>query len=676
MAKDPYRYFRIEANELLEQLAKTVLDLEKSSASAELVMRLLRLAHTLKGAARVVRQAEIADLAHAIEDNLAPYREGIQPVPRERVDSILAALDAIITKIAQLPRPENNEPRPSVPDAVVRIVRADVVEVDSLLEGLGEIGNELAGVKRMLTGVERIRDLLSSMSQKNMLSAAQIDSAMTEMLTLAVAAERNMAAGVERIDRELRAARDAAERLRLVPVASVFNALERTARDAAHSSGKQVIFEAIGGDMRIDGEVLDTVQSALIQLVRNAVAHGIETTVQRQMAGKSADGRITVSIVRHGYRARFLCRDDGAGIDLEAVRRVLQKKGNISSDTQRLDASALLALLFKGGISTSSMVTELAGRGVGLDLVRDAMQRLNGEVIAHTEHGSGTSIELCVPLSLAALDVLMLETDGELVALPLDAVRRTLRVAAEEVSHAPLGDAIIYEGKQIPFMRLQLGMRPKKTNIKPLRSASAVTAIVIAVADTIIALSVDRLLGMDTIVLRPLPGEALVDPIVLGVHLDNEGNPRMVLDPEQLMLRHHSGSAEVLQITAQQRPLHPILIIDDSLTTRMLECSILESAGFTVETAASAEEGLDMASRNAYALFLVDVEMPGMDGFGFVERTRNDPVLREVPCILVTSRDAPEDRQRGSASGAAGYIVKGEFDQVDFLARVTDLVQR
>jgi two-component system chemotaxis sensor kinase CheA len=679
MAKDPYRYFRIEASELLDQLAKNVLNLEKGSAGAELVMHLLRLAHTLKGAARVVRQAEIADLAHSIEDALAPHRDGALAVPRERVDSVLGALDAIAGKIAQLPQPENVEALPAAvaaPAAVVRIVRADVAEVDMLLEGLGEIGNELAGVRRALASVERIRDLAAQVSQKNGLSSTQVKSMTAEMHVLVVAAERNMSAGVERIDRELREARDAAERLRLVPAASVFNALERTVRDAAHSTGKQVIFEASGGEIRIDGQVLDTVQSALIQLVRNAVAHGIEAEEQRKKAGKPAVGRITLEVARRGYRAWFRCRDDGGGVDLEAVRRVLKKRGGVTADIERLDASALLALLLKGGITTTSVVTELAGRGVGLDLVRESMQRLNGEVVVYTEQGGGTSIELSVPLSLAALDVLMVETDGEVVALPLDAVRRTLRVAPEDVSRSPKGDAIIYDDKQIPFMQLQLGIQQNKANVQSTRKSSVVTAVVIAAADTIAALSVDRLCGMDTIVLRPLPGSAPADPIVMGVYLDNEGNPRIVLDPEQLVTRQRAASAESPTQISQQQASSPILIIDDSLTTRMLESSILESAGFAVETAASAEEGLDMAYRNAYSLFLVDVEMPGMDGFSFVEHTRTDPALRGVPCILVTSRNAPEDRQRGITSGASAYIVKGEFDQVEFLERVTNLVQR
>lgn len=680
MAKDPYRYFRIEANDLLDQLAKGVLDLEKGSAGAEPVMRLLRLAHTLKGAARVVRQAEIADLAHSVEDMLAPYRvescDGEQAVPRARVDGLLGALDAITAKLAQLPVPVNAEALAAVPDASVRIVRADVVEVDMLLEGLGEIGSELAGVRRAVASMERIRDLAAQFALQPALPHAQSRSMAEQVHAMVVAAERNMAAGVERIDRELRQARDAAERLRLIPAASVFNTLERTARDAAYSIGRQVIFEASGGDVRIDGEVLDTVQSALVQLVRNAVAHGIETEAERKAAGKPPAGRVTLEVARHGYRAWFRCKDDGRGVDLEAVRRAVRRRGSPSADTQRLDATELLAMLLKGGITTTSVVTELAGRGIGLDVVREAVQRLNGEVVAHTAPGTGTTIELRVPLSLASLEVLIVETGGQVAALPLDAVQRTLRVAPDDIVHAPEGDAIVYEGKLIPFVPLTLGAPQKSAPALSSQAPRPVTAVIVAAAGTITAVAVERLRGMDTVVLRPLPALAPAEPIVLGMHLDSEGNPRIVLDPEELATQHQARVTESWTQGAAQQATHPILIVDDSLTTRMLESSILESAGFSVELAASGEEGLDMARRNNYSLFLVDVEMPGMDGFSFVERARADPVLCDVPSILVTSRDSQEDRRRGAATGARAYIVKSEFDQVDFLERVTGLVQR
>ena len=425
-----------------------------------------------------------------------------------------------------------------------------------------------------------------------------------------------------------------------------------------------MIFEATGGDVRIDAEVLDVVQNALVQLVRNAVAHGIEVPAEREALGKPPAGRITVNVLRHGYSARFLCADDGRGVDLDAVRRAMKKKGVPAEQTQDMSAPQLLAQLLKGGISTASAVTELAGRGVGMDIVRDAAQRMNGEVVADSTTGAGTRVELRVPLSLATLNVLFVEADAQIVAIPLDAVLRTLRIAASDIVHTPQGSAIANQGELIPLLPLALGGQSRRA------PAGLQTAVVVHSGGKSVALGVTRLCGIDTVVLRALPALAPAQALVLGLHLDTDGNPRIVVDPEHCVTLQDS----VDNTAAPARNLAPILIIDDSLTTRMLESSILESAGYAVEMASSAEEGLDMAQQRQFALFLVDVEMPGMDGFGFVERTRADPVLRAIPCILVTSRDASEDRRRGVTVGASAYIVKGEFDQVEFLQRVAELV--
>ncbi len=669
MAKDAYRYFRIEARELLDSLAKGVLDLDKGSAGEGGVPGLLRLAHTLKGAARVVKQAEIADLIHGVEDTLTPYRDLGMLVPRAQVDSVLAAVDAMNARLALLTIPQEAGPvaEARVPDAPLRMARVDIVEVDVVLEGLGEVGSELAALRRVASTLEKTAGLASQWSEQMAASSASVRAMAEEVQVAIAAAQRSMVSSVERIDRELRQARDAAEKLRLVPVATVFNTLERSARDAAHSVGKQVVFEASGGDVRIDAEVLDSVQTALVQLVRNAVAHGIEPVAQRQAHGKAPAGRVTLEVIRRGYHVWFRCQDDGGGVDLEAVRRAILRKGAVALDTHGLTATDLIGQLLKGGITTAPTITELAGRGIGLDVVREVVQRLNGEVTAETSMGSGTMFELRVPMSLASLNVLMVEAGGQVVAIPLDAVKRTLRVFPADIVHSPQGMSILHEEKLIPLAPLTLGLFPRMA-----QASNTLTVVVVASAGELVAVTVTRLCGMDTVVLRPLPALAPAEAIVLGMHLDTEGNPRMVLDPEQFgkITRLSSHAAPVVQA------LRPILIIDDSLTTRMLESSILESAGFTVELATSAEEGLDMAKRNPYALFLVDVEMPGMDGFGFVEHARADPGLRDVPSILVTSRDSAEDRQRGLNAGACAYIVKGEFDQVDFLQRIMELVTR
>lgn len=635
MAPDPYRYFRIEARELLQQMSAGVLELEKAPQDAQLPARLLRLAHTLKGAAHVVRQARIAELAHRIEDVLAPLREGRSDLAPGGAATMLDLLDSIAACVAELPPPSEPDTG-AVPGAPMmptgRVRRVDLPELDLLIATLNEAGMQLAALR---------------------------DSAGT--------ADSGLSRGMERVDRELRLARDTAEQLRLLPVSSVLGVLERSARDAAQAAAKQVSFEARGGDVRLDGEVIDALQGPLVQLVRNAVAHGIESPAERLAIGKPPSGRVCVEVEQSGYQIILRCRDDGRGVDIDAVRRAIARRAPAGRATRQLGTPEIVAALLDGGISTSAAVTELAGRGVGLDLVRDAVERLGGGIDVRTETGRGTTVELKVPVSLSVLEVLSVEAGGQRAAIPLSAVRCVLRVTPQEIAHEPTGATIVHEGASLALRPLRLGRRPARR-----APAGAVSAVVAWAAGQSCALSVDRLLGVDTIVARPLPPLAPADPLVAGVHLDADGTPCLLLDGVALaaQARRTDESAETARA-----PL-PVLVVDDSPTTRMLESSILASAGFEVDVAACGEDALEMAQRRAYGLFLVDIEMPGLDGFGFIERVRADARLRDVPCVLVSSRDSPQDRRRGQAAGARAYIAKSEFDQNDFLRQVDELALR
>ena len=278
----------------------------------------------------------------------------------------------------------------------------------------------------------------------------------------------------------------------------------------------------------------------------------------------------------------------------------------------------------------------------------------------------GTTIELLVPTSLTSLDALLVEAGGVAAAIPLDAVRKTLRVAASDVVRSADGDSIVYEGKVIPFAQLGRSLRGNRTTSGEAKFSSVV---VVEGANALAAVSVDRLLGSANLVVRALPPMAPADPVVAGASLDAEGLPRLVLEPGGIVAFALGAHAKVK--SADSTPAAPILVIDDSLTTRILEQSILESAGYEVELATSAEEALEMAALRRYALFLVDVEMPGMDGFTFIEKIHADPALRAIPAILVSSRNAPEDFARGRAVGARAYVVKTEFDQ----ARLLDTIR-
>lgn len=700
LAADPYKYFRPEARDLLDQFAKGILELESGRSGVAAVQRLLRIAHTLKGAARVVKQNDIADRAHAIEDALAPFRDRVDGVARPQIDEVLEHLDRISNDLQRLapagaesgaasghPAPRNDESS--------RTVRADVAETDTVLEGAAETHALLAGLRNAVRGLEHARHLADLLIAQLAPQSASLDPAerargsdrqgghvaavAQELRRKFATVERSLGGAIDQMDRELHQLRDAAERLRLGSAESLLLALERTARDTARAVGRPVVFAGKGGDIRLDSHIVETVQGALIQIVRNAVAHGIETEEERRAAGKPALGRVSVTVSRRGRRIAFECSDDGRGIDLDAVRRVAAERGLLDMTAGTLGNEEVIRLLLRGGISTAPTVTGVAGRGVGLDVVREAAEQIGGEVVFRTGRGTGTMFGLVVPASLASMEALIVAT-GEAgairgavnagsrigaAAIPLDAVRGTMRIGPAALSRAAPGASITYEHRTIPFIPLATALGGAGWS-----SERNWATVVVAASAGLAAIGVERLLGTSRIVVRPLPERLSASPIAAGVMLDAEGNPQLVLDADGLVAAAQRGEA----VAPNPAPAtHPILVVDDSLTTRMLEQSILESAGYQVDVALCGEEALDILRRRRYALILVDVDMPGMDGFAFIERIRANAATRDVPAILVTSRAMPEDFRRGREVGAQGYIVKSRFDQAELLKMIAAL---
>jgi two-component system chemotaxis sensor kinase CheA len=679
-ARDPYQYFRIEARELLEQMVQGVLEVERGAAPPDAIPRLLRLAHTLKGAARVVKRRTVADRAHAFEEVLEPHRDdpsslsaGDQAVALGLLDEIAADLTAI-DEAAPAAEPDGT-PAPPVRDAGAGTARAEIADMDEALTGIVEAGVQLGALTADRVGLDRAAELVGLLVEQADAGPARsgppgvgLGRALAEELqSLLVSVGRRLDEGTERVDRELRLARRAAERLRLVPADGGFTALERAARDVAQEHGKQVAFTGVGHGVRLAGNVLETIDAALLQLVRNAVAHGIEPVADRRRAGKPDEGRVSLEVTRRGNRVAFACHDDGRGIDLQAVRDVARARGLAAVDPDALDTDGVVELLLRGGISTAGTVSEVAGRGIGLDVVRDAAHRLGGTLRADTEPGRGTTIELEVPLSLTTVTTLVVDAGGTRASLPLHAVEGTIRIPSEEVLWSASGATIVHGDATIAFLPLSdLLARDRRPGAR----TAPWSGVVVRSTAGRIAVGVDRLVGTADAVVRPLPPLTPDAPLVSGVTADLDGGLQLVLDPEGLAVEARQGS--VPQPTAIHRP--EILVVDDSLTTRMLEHSILDAAGFQVGLASSAEEALDLLEVHTYDLVLVDVEMPGIDGFTFIERIRADARLAHLPAILVTSLSSPEHLERGRQVGANGYIAKGDFDQGRMLDEIRALL--
>ena len=680
MAQDPYKYFRPEAREILDQFSRGVLDLEKGGSGAPIVRQLLRLAHTLKGAARVVKQSEIANHAHAIEDALSPLRDSVEKVGREQIDVVLQHLDSITDRLTGLsPATETAMPAAgNTPvDEPARTIRTDLAEADAILDGVVETHAVMNGLRAVMRNVQQIGQLAellvsqSSAAERGRNGASHSNQRLLlagELRRKIGAADRALVSIVDQMDREVRQLREGAERLRLVPAANLFTTLERMARDTARAQSKQVTFKGSGSDIRLDAQVLDAIQGALVQIVRNAVAHGIEPADGRVRAGKAAAGSVSVTIARRDRHIVFSCTDDGRGVDLEAVRRIASQRGLVGSVSKDKVADELVRVLLRGGISTSNTVTEESGRGIGLDVVREAAERLGGEVACRSESGRGTTFEIVIPPSLSSMDALIVEMEpsNSIVAIPLDSVRATRRIAASEISFAAPGASVLHGDKAIPFLPLATALDGAAWSAE--RSWAAV---IVADSQALAAIGVGRLLGTAKIVVRPLPQPMTASPIVSAAALDADGNPQIILDPGGLIAAARRGRPAELATPSAKRT---VLVVDDSLTTRMLERSILESAGYNVDLAVSAEDALERLRDRRYALILVDVEMPGMDGFTFVERLRADAKSRDIPAILVTSLAEPQHRRRGREVGAQGYIVKSEFDQAELLSMIEPMM--
>ena len=701
MAKDPYQYFRVEARELLDGLTQGILQLEKGASAppSEGVARLLRLAHTLKGAARVVMQPRIAERAHTVEGILTTYRESELPLSNSQQSELLRLLDEISSYLAAISSLATNLTPTRLPaEEPLETLRVEIQEMDSLLQTITEAGVQLGALRKGIGDAERLHDLTSLLldlltvrpaENRDVAAAAPALAGMARARLLAEELrssldhfQRSLAVDLERVDGAFVEMRDLTQRLRLIPAQTVFASLARSVRDAAQTLGKRVAFDASGGEVRLDANVLASLRDALMHVVRNAVAHGVESEAERIALAKPPAGQLRLEVLRRGSRVAFVLTDDGRGIDVEAVRKVAVARGIVpAAAAKALSAEHVIALLGSAGVvglTTSSEVTELSGRGIGLDVVRSTLSQLKGEMSIRSEPGRGVRVEVQVPVSIAALQGLVVEAGGARLAIPLDAVQQTLRVGDAEVARSAEGDSILHAGKVIPFLPLELMLRRSGSggpNLGHRVNSGICSAVVVQAGGRCVALGVERLLGAATIVMRELPSVIEADAVVAGASLDAEGTPQLVLDPAGLVAAAERSRGETFKAAAEtQGQPAPILVIDDSLTTRMLEQSILEAAGYQVELAVSAEDGLIKAHDHRYSLFIVDVEMPGMDGFGFVAQTRADPVLRDIPAILVTSRDAVADRLRGQQVGASAFIVKGEFDQMQLLQTIRTLI--
>jgi two-component system chemotaxis sensor kinase CheA len=531
--------------------------------------------------------------------------------------------------------------------------RTEWQSVAKPLAKLLQNGNSRAGAGRLAGAVDRVGGRLRKVEKE------------LERLAGAVASDsRHLDQAAGALDAEVR-------RVRMLPFAQACEGLERMVYDLAQAGGKEVDLVIEGGDIELDRSVLEGLKDCLRHLVRNAIDHGAETPAQRRAAGKAPRAKVTVAAVLRGAQVEVVVSDDGRGLDLDALRQQVRKKGL----PEPADDRELAALIFLPALSTAPLITDVSGRGVGLDVVKSRVEGLHGTVDVTNTAGRGIRFALDVPLTLTTLRALLVTAGGRTFAFVGTNVQKLLRVEAAELRTIEGREMLALGGAPLPVVALSQTLSLPNGSSRP--PGARLPALIVAAGNRRLVFVVDELVAEQEILVKNLGARIRHVPHVAGATLLPSGRIALVLNAANLLRTalSRSGPSGLRAALDPQRPTAKkrVLLVEDSLTTRALEKSILEAAGYEVATAADGEEAWRLLQEHGADLVVSDVEMPRLDGFALTEAVRGSKRFRDLPVVLVTARGNDADRSRGVQVGANAYLVKSAFDQRNLLETLAQL---
>jgi two-component system chemotaxis sensor kinase CheA len=640
--------FREEARERLAEITECLLAVEAGNPPADAVDLLFRQAHSLKGGASMVGFAKVSTIAHAIEDALEPARTQGALAP-ELVGALLSVTD-------ELRRAVDGEPA-GAPDQAIAPIRSNgpAAALPSGAEMSTLPGSRSGNSVRLAT--EKVDRLLDSVGEavvqrrrvEHLIGAQAIDA--DELLK-------------EEIDREeglLSELQDAALEMRMLPFSSITGRFPRAVRDLALAEGKTIELRLSGVETQIDRVLLDGLVDPITHLLRNAIGHGIESPEIREHAGKPRRAQLILHAESRGDQVAIEVRDDGRGVSSELAEEAARR-------------GSLTDVLAEAGFSTAGQVTELAGRGVGLDAVKRQIESLSGRLEIDSAPGQGMQATLLLPVTLARFNVLIVERGRQRFGIPVTSVAEV--VAVDPASTLEEQPRIDVRGESVRLSDLA-----RVLDAEPTELVQAPPALVMGDTRNRVAIACDRVFGEEEVVVKPLGATLVGAPRYLGAAILGDGGILLIVDPEYLVRTAIRSSAAVRQATDAPLPAPPavprVLVVDDQFVVRELERSILDAAGYRVLTACHGREALEaITGDGALDLVVTDLQMPELDGLGLLAAIRADPAHATLPVVIVTSRGSDENRRRAVDSGANAYILKEEFDQEVLLETIRRLIGR
>jgi two-component system chemotaxis sensor kinase CheA len=464
----------------------------------------------------------------------------------------------------------------------------------------------------------------------------------------------------------------------MTPVSSLLETLPKLVRDLSHDLTKEVDLVIEGGEIEISRRILEQLKDPLIHIIRNSIDHGIESVEGRTKARKPARAilRVTVSQVDSNNVAISIS-DDGSGIDVRRVIEAAINHGLLSADgAARMNREEALSLIFESDLSTSPIISDLSGRGLGLAIVREKVEKLGGSVAVETDEGRGTTFRLLLPVTLASFRGILVRAAGRLFIAPTSNVERAIRIKASDIKSVENRETIVLSGRSVSLVRLADLLSLPQTQA-PAEESVFIQLLVLGAGDRRIALGVDEVLNEQEVLVKGLGAHLKRVPNISAATVLGSGKLAPILNVDDLLksaARMGSPLRAVAQAGEGERRKKSILIAEDSITSRMLLRNILESAGYDVKTAMDGVDAFTTLTNETFDLLVSDIEMPRMNGLDLTSKIRGDKNLAGLPVVLVTSLGSREDREHGIDVGANAYIVKSSFDQSNLLEVVRRLV--
>jgi two-component system sensor histidine kinase and response regulator WspE len=733
--------FRTEADSQAQVLIAGLLALERDAKAADRLESCMRAAHSLKGAARIVGVGAGVSVAHAMEDCFVAAQEERLTLNQAHIDALLrgvdllqqmartaesdmgrwdnekrAEIDAFISALSRVDENSgaappmilsptatekvlqetfapvlSNDPEQEGQDSVLKVTTENLNRLlglagESLVESrrLKPFADSLLRLKRAQQGLRRDLDRLRKHLPPAGLSDAAL-AALADAQRHGLECQQLLADRLVEIDNFDRRAANLSHRLydgalacRMRPFADGLHAFPRMVRDVARRLGKSVRLTIAGENTQVDRDILEKLDAPLGHLLRNALDHGVESPEERRAAGKPAESVLRIEARHSAGRLQVSVADDGRGIDLERVRAaVIQRKLSNADTVAQLSEAELLQFLFLPGFSLKESLTDISGRGVGLDVVQNVIKQVHGAARISTQPGQGTRFQLELPLTLSVVRTLLVEVGGEPYALPLAHIARTLKLAPGEIEQLEGRAHFNLDGRSIGLVNADqlLGGTRSHAADKPLE------VIVLGSAAHVYGLIVDRFLGERELVIQTLDARlGKIKDVVAGALME-DGSPVLILDVEDVILSIEklasAGSLSAVERDAQgaaSAPRKRVLVVEDSFTVRELERKLLANSGYEVEVAVDGMDGWNAVRTSHFDLVLTDVDMPRMDGIELVTLIKKDPRLKSVPVLIVSYKERPEDRRRGLDAGADYYLTKGSFHDDTLLQAVVDLI--